>query len=96
MTYYNFQIFQIWKGKEEQKLFSYDLYENIDDLCDEVEEIIYEYTGEKVKPDRYNLKRSITPYDSFDYYMSPSGYSFVINMLEVKKDKRKRRLLDMQ
>jgi hypothetical protein len=91
-TYYNFQV---WNGTE-QELFSYDLFENIDDMCDEVEEIIYEYTGESVKVDRYDIKRSMTPCDTYIYYSSPKGYSFIINMLEVKKDKRKRRLLDMQ
>ena len=79
-TYYNFQI---WNGTE-QELFSYDLFENIDDLCDEVEEVIYEYTGEKIKSDRYDLKRSMTPCDTYIYHTSPTGYSFIINMLQVK------------
>lgn len=79
MTTYYYH-FEIWKG-EKVELKSYDLYDNLNELMDEVDRVIYQYTGEEAKPDRYYAARSMTPCDSVLYYKAETGHEFHISMM---------------
>lgn len=87
MTTYYYH-FEIWKD-EKVELKSFELYDNLNDLMDEVDKVIYQYTGEEGKPDRYYTARSMTPCDSVLYYKAASGHEFYISMMRFVSNYKK-------
>ena len=83
-SYYHYEV---WKnGELLQK--SYELYEDLTDICDHIDIMIYNYIGEMVKVDRYPAARSMLPRDSVLYYKAESGEEFHISMMEVVYPKK--------
>ena len=87
MTTHYYQ-FEIWKG-EKIEMKSYDLYDNLNEIFDEVDRVIYQYTCEEAKPDRYYVARSMTPCDSVLYYKTESGHEFHISMMRFLTSSKK-------
>jgi hypothetical protein len=81
-TYYSYKVTN--NGEQEIGVDYMKLWENYDDMCDELDRWVCSLTGKGVKPDRSNIP-CLYPCASMVYHKEDGCEAYIMRMLVVPK-----------